>query len=75
MGDGAVTVVMVLRADEATRAVWEGEFELRHRVRFSRRGLGMELIAKNVGEKAFGFEECCILICGWGTCGGWRWRG
>src|SRR2546430_7841030 len=50
------SIVLVLRAQDATRRWFSGEFVLRQRVSVSER-LTMELTVENAGREAFSFEE------------------
>ena len=55
-GVGEVTLVLVLRSGETSRAYWPYEFVLRHRIVIGRR-LEMTLEVENSGTEAFEFEE------------------
>ena len=52
----STTLVLGLKADAATRAVWAGEFVLRYTVTVAE-ALTLELAVENVGREAFVFEE------------------
>jgi glucose-6-phosphate 1-epimerase len=53
--DGAVTIVLRLEDDAATRALWPHAFALRHRVTFGAQ-LTMTLEVENRSDAPFGFE-------------------
>jgi len=56
LDDSKVEVMLGLRSDDASRKLFEGEFELRFRVTIGRE-LEMELETSNVGKEPFTFEE------------------
>jgi glucose-6-phosphate 1-epimerase len=54
--DGIVEARLRLVSNEATRALWAGEFEAEYRVRISTT-LGLELYVKNTGDQPLRIEE------------------
>jgi glucose-6-phosphate 1-epimerase len=54
--DSRIEVTLGLRSDDATRKLFEGEFQLRFRVTIGRE-LEMELETSNLGNSPFTFEE------------------
>ena len=53
---GEVVATFLLRADDRTRACWDGEFELRHTITLGRT-LAMALEVRNVGQAEFAITE------------------
>ena len=54
--DGAIEIVLMLTADDATRALWNAEFVLRHRLVIGQT-LSMTLEVENRGDRPIHFEE------------------
>ncbi len=54
--DGIVEIHLRLVSSEATRAIWDGEFEVEYRVRIGST-LGLELHMKNTGGEPLRIEE------------------
>jgi D-hexose-6-phosphate mutarotase len=55
-GDGVITAVFRLDADDRTRALWPHDFILRHRVAVGR-SLSMTLEVQNISGASFSFED------------------
>jgi glucose-6-phosphate 1-epimerase len=51
-----VTITLALKSDDATRALWPHDFEIRHIIRIGS-SLEMSLAVKNISQQAFKFEE------------------
>lgn len=54
--DGSATLILKLDADDRTRALWPGEFEISYLVTVGRT-LDMGLAVRNTGAAAFSYEE------------------